>query len=150
MDPEERLNNLCIVDASTECWVSIGAVDKDGYAYFSYDGTKRGAISVWRLYKGEIPAGFNVCHSCDNRKCLNIAHLFLGTPKENIQDAVRKGRMAGPRKVSEQMAQSIRGMKLAGLSMQEIADNLEISVSSLYNYLPPELKRKGNYRRKGD
>ena len=54
--------------------------------------------AAWILYKGEIPAGIFVCHTCDNRRCCNPAHLFLGTQKDNLQDMKRKGRSHMPPK----------------------------------------------------
>lgn len=54
--------------------------------------TWRGNRLVWTLAKGEIPEGFLVCHTCDNSKCLNPDHLFVGTQKDNMQDKISKGR----------------------------------------------------------
>lgn len=47
---------------------------------------------LWQVERGEIPEGLWVLHSCDNGRCCNPAHLFLGTPSDNVQDMLRKGR----------------------------------------------------------
>ena len=48
----------------------------------------------WEIHFGPIEQGVLVCHHCDNTKCIRPEHLFLGTNKDNTQDAVRKGRMS--------------------------------------------------------
>lgn len=47
---------------------------------------------AWHLWRGPIPEGIRVLHTCDNPACFNCNHLFLGTPYENTMDMVRKGR----------------------------------------------------------
>lgn len=86
------------VDKTDQCWVWKAATNGKGYGKFSiargkWDYAHRVA---YRLYKGEIPEQMCVCHSCDNPSCVNPAHLWLGTQKENMQDAIAKGRHLGP------------------------------------------------------
>lgn len=77
-----------------------GYLMPNGYAVVRIGPRKDGKrILVHRLsYKlsvGEIPEGMHVCHHCDNRRCINPDHLFLGTNYDNILDRMKKGRSHG-------------------------------------------------------
>lgn len=52
---------------------------------------------AFRLAVGAIPDGADVCHSCDNRLCVNPEHLFVGTRADNVRDCIAKGRFSYPR-----------------------------------------------------
>ena len=113
--------------ASSGCMEFIGCVQSNGYARAT---VRRKADyahrHVYRLALGEIADGLDVCHKCDNRKCINPEHLFLGTRKQNMEDAMRKGRTARGfflphAKLSDSDKEAIADLARKGVLYKEIA-----------------------------
>lgn len=77
------------------CWRWVACQTKNGYGLISINRKTRTAHSVsWELHNPTKNIGsLYVCHSCDTPSCVNPEHLFLGTQKENLQDAASKGRI---------------------------------------------------------
>lgn len=86
--------------------------------------------AVWTRQHGPIPPGMVVMHSCDNPRCINLAHLTLGTQSDNQKDAARKGRHSSvqKRKVTFADAEAIRGM-----TIKEAMETYPLSRTAIVN-----------------
>lgn len=125
------------ITKTESCWLWNGVILKHGYGQFS-KGQKRDSAHrfSYKIHKGEIPKGMVICHKCDNPRCVNPEHLFLGTYKDNTQDMINKNRqrhLKGEEAVSaklnwEKVNEIRKRYKNEIITMQELANQFNVSL----------------------
>lgn len=131
---------VCKKDNSC-CWEWRGAIQSKGYGSVGVSAGKTALAHrvAYELTYGEIPKGMHVLHKCDNRRCVNPAHIFLGTNKDNVRDKVQKGRQAkgeknGRSKLTYKQIDAIRYMHKTGrYSSGQIAELFGVCPSNVRN-----------------
>lgn len=141
---KEKITEYSIPEPNTGCWLWLGAMSKEnGY------GTVFVCGSMWKAhrisyieFKGPIPVGYHVCHSCDMPMCVNPDHLFVGTHLDNMKDRDKKGRREAPKgskngfaKLDEETARQIKialhDQHITKESQQDIAIRFKIQSSTI-------------------
>ena len=89
-DEAKEIKFWARVYKTNTCWFWIGATNG---AYGMTPWNVSAHRYSWEMFYGPIPATLFVLHTCDIKKCVNPSHLFLGTQKDNMQDAAKKGRL---------------------------------------------------------
>lgn len=121
------------------CWLWVGAKSQAQYGQIlgeTYTGRRKRNVLAHRasyiMHFGPIPAGIFVCHACDTKLCVRPNHLFLGTRKDNAQDAAAKlllpyGEKVHNVRLTESQVLAIRSARKMGVPERTIAAEYGIS-----------------------
>lgn len=99
---EDRLAEFSTLDPDSGCRIWTGATSRHGYGSLTWKMKRLTAHrAAYECAVGPIPTGMVICHRCDTPACINPAHLFLGTQRENLRDMVAKGRHPRIKNITE-------------------------------------------------
>jgi hypothetical protein len=126
------------VDKSGACWRWTSWIDPMGYGSLTIKYQHFGAHRISYLINNNIdPFGFFICHSCNNKWCVNPAHLWLGDHKANAIDAVQSG--ATPcgtgrynAKLTDDVVREIRKLRQEGQPLKAIAQIYNVHLSLIH------------------
>lgn len=121
-----------------ECWEWTGtSITGYGVIYVNGRPVKAHRFS-FEFFNGPIPRGHHICHRCDNPGCVNPAHLFAGTDKENTADMFSKGRGNSPRgtrnrhaRLTEEQVLEIRRLHACGRRQSELAQEYGVETPAI-------------------
>jgi len=121
-----------------ECWEWIGALTNGYGVLTTYSNTQEYAHRLsWQIHYGEIEECLFICHHCDNRRCVNPAHLFMGTAADNTADMIAKGRQiyrSGCQCLTREQAQEIRTLAASGVILiHDLARNYNVSPTTIHS-----------------
>ena len=127
------------VVGSGGCMLWIGYIQPNGYGYVNVGCAKAPAHRLALVLSGVfVPRGMDVCHTCDVRNCVNPAHLYVGTRKQNMADCSARNRHNKPSgethwraKLSADQVLSIRLRRAAGELQKSIAESFGINAATV-------------------
>lgn len=129
-----------------KCWVWRHKSLREGYGQVRFGRSQNFSVHrvSYTLFKGRIDKGKSVLHICDNRRCFNPNHLFLGTQKDNIHDAIKKGRNTRGEKqwsakITGKEVKEIREIASCGAPHREIAKAFGLSQANVSRIVSKKL-----------
>lgn len=140
--------------APNECWVWKGSFKENGYPQLGVGSITNGTRTMrmahrlsWLIHFGEVPPKQFVLHHCDNPKCVNPNHLYLGNNADNMRDAANRNRICnGTRhsfaKLNPAKVRRIRKLFSKGKNCHQIAKSLGVASATIQQVIEGQTWRR--------
>ena len=131
---ERFLNRIKVTERGCHEWQ--GQIKRDGYGRFCYQAKTFSAHrAAYLMFVGPVPEGLLVLHHCDNRKCVNPEHLYIGNHSDNAKDMVHRGRAWGRRKTDDDRVMQIFALAKTEMSQDAIAKRMKLHQTTVSRIL---------------
>lgn len=133
--PIYQLYSRISKNSVTGCWNWEGAMlGSTGYGEFTNKALPQKTTTAhrasWILHKGPVPDGLMVCHTCDNRRCVNPEHLYVGTGVDNMRDRSIRGRVTHA-KLDEAKVREMRQLRQQGWSWRRLSQRYGLATFAI-------------------
>mgnify|MGYP000875074621 FL=1 len=125
----EFMEKVKIVDSG--CWEWQGATTPTGYGRYAFYNQLYAHRFSFYIFKGDLCDGMEVCHTCDNPRCVNPAHLWQGTKRDNMRDCAAKGRINTVQLTPEQV-RTIRQLHNLKYSTADLAQRYGVTTTTIW------------------
>lgn len=119
-----------IKNKETDCWEWNGCMTGNGYGHCGLLNEKKAHRVSYKLHYGDILDKMIIMHKCDNRICVNPAHLQQGTHKDNMTDMKEKGRAAHNRKI-RLTEQQVKDIYLSKSSIRNLTLQYKLNIRTI-------------------
>ena len=126
---EERFWEKVNKNTQNGCWEWTASCYKTGYGKFGIGKISKRAHRISAEWTGLVVNDSDVCHTCDNRKCVNPNHLFVGTRTDNMRDMAEKNRGNGNARVLS--ADEVRAIRQSSKSCRSLCKEYNVGYQTI-------------------
>jgi hypothetical protein len=118
-------------NGETGCWLWTGTTINGKYGFvWHYDSMRPAHRVIYEHYNGPLPDDMLCCHNCNNKICVNPAHLYAGTPTKNTCDARNDG-LLQQAKLTPDAVSAIRTLLKSGMTQAKIASMFNVGIMTI-------------------